>query len=58
MATNSKGKSEIKIVKPQFHLKGELNEEINEVEDSIPWPSVQFGIPNRLLRSAVFGVQR
>lgn len=59
MGGSSTGKNDLKIVKPYFNLKGEMNnDEDMDFENTIPWPSVQFGIPNRLLRSAVFGVQR
>lgn len=50
---------EVKIIKPQFNLKGEVSEDQNNTGEHLtPWPDVQFGIPNKLLRSAIFGIQR
>lgn len=51
-------KKEVKIVRPSFNLKGEVMDDNNDLNNIVPWPSSQFGIPNKLLRSAVFGVQR
>ena len=53
-----------KLVRPKFELKGEIiNSEhdqhiIIDGENATPWPDAQFGVPNKFLRSAVFGVQR
>lgn len=50
----------LKIVRTKFDLIGNKKIENSTVEgeEIKPWPNVQFGIPNRLLRSAIFGIQR
>lgn len=50
----------VRIVRPSFELKANIEGGMREIEDEsmLPWPHIQFGIPNKLLRSAIFGVQR
>lgn len=53
----------LRIVRSKFELKGieenaENSNELSQGEIMKPWPKVQFGISNKFLRSAIFGVQR
>lgn len=48
-----------KIVKPEFNIFGtKRNDLIIDGEQQSPWPVSKFGIPNKMLRNALFGIQR
>lgn len=52
-------KNKIKIVKPTINILADKVENIIDDEQVTPWPIVRnFGVPNKMLRSALFGIQR
>lgn len=52
-------KNKIKIIKPAIIIAADNIESKVENEELTPWPIVRnFGIPNKMLRSALFGIQR
>lgn len=49
----------IKIIQPEFNISGtKINNLIIDGEQQSPWPVTKFGIPNKMLRNALFGIQR
>lgn len=51
--------STIKIIRPEFSLFGtKRNDLIIDGEQQSPWPVSKSGIPNKMLRNALFGIQR